>query len=138
MNMNTRPSLLTLTVLNLALVSLGIVQQLRPAVAEGELPVLRGRALEIVDAHGRVRASISVLPPDKSSSGDEQSETVLLRLITERGRPSVKIGSSEPASGLSLAGPTGTKDTYVILEAKGTTSSLKLRNEDGRERVLGP
>jgi len=32
----------------------------------------------------------------------------------------------------------GTKETYVILEAKGTTSSLKLRNEDGRERVVGP
>jgi len=136
--MNTRTGLWALTVLNLALVSLGIAQQLRPALAQSELPVLRGRALEIVDTQGRVRASINVLPPDKSSSGDEQSETVLLRLITERGRPSVKIGSSEPASGLSLAGPTGTKETYVILEAKGTTSSLKLRNEDGRERVVGP
>jgi hypothetical protein len=39
---------------------------------------------------------------------------------------------------VSLAGPTGTKDTYVILQAKGTTSSLKLRNEDGREQVLRP
>jgi hypothetical protein len=136
--MSTRPTLIALTVLNFALVAFGIAQQLRPAFAEGDLPVLRGRALEIVDAQGRVRASISVLPAGRSSSGDEQSETVLLRLITERGRPSVKIGSSEPASGLSFAGPTGTKDTYVILEAKGTTSSLKLRNEDGRERVLGP
>lgn len=34
--------------------------------------------------------------------------------------------------------PTGTKDTYVILESKGTTSSLKLRNESGREQVLKP
>jgi hypothetical protein len=49
-----------------------------------------------------------------------------------------KIGSSEPASGLSLAGPTGTSDTYVILQAKGTESSLKLRNEDRRERVVEP
>jgi len=63
---------------------------------------------------------------------------VLLRLITERGRPSVKIGSSEPTSGLSFAGPTGTKDTYLILQSKGTTSSLKLRNEDGREQVVTP
>src|SRR5215467_4438886 len=137
-DMNARPSLLAITVVNVALVALAIAQQLRPAFARNELPVLRGRALEIVDAEGRVRASINVLPPSKSSSGDEHSETVLLRLITERGRPSVKIGSSEPASGLSLAGPTGTKETYVILQAKGTTSSLKLRNEDGREQVLGP
>jgi len=136
--MNTRAGLVALTVLNFALASLGIAQQLYPAIAQSEAPVLRGRALEIVDTQGRVRASINVLPPGKSSSGDEQAETVLLRLITERGRPSVKIGSSEPTSGLSLAGPTGTKDTYVILEAKGTTSSLKLRNEDGRERVVGP
>ncbi len=131
-------SLLVLTVVNLALLLLSVVQQLRPAFAQGEPPVLRGRALEIVDGQGRVRASISVLPPSKAPNGDESSETVLLRLITERGRPSVKIGSSEPNSGLSFAGPTGTKDTYVILQAKGTTSSLKLKNEDGREQVLGP
>ena len=46
--------------------------------------------------------------------------------------------ASEEAAGLSFAGPTGTKDTYVILEAKGTASSLKLRNENGREQVLKP
>ena len=79
-----------------------------------------------------------MLPSSKSRNGEDQAETVLLRLITERGRPSVKIGSSEPTSGLSFAGPTGTKDTYVILQSKETTSSLKLRNEDGREQVLSP
>jgi hypothetical protein len=136
--MKTPRTLFALTAVNLALLLLTVAQQLRPAFAQGEPPVLRGRALEIVDAQGRVRASINVLPPAKSPNGDEQAETVLLRLITERGRPSVKIASSEPASGLSFAGPTGTKDTYLILEAKGTTSSLKLRNENGREQVLGP
>jgi hypothetical protein len=39
---------------------------------------------------------------------------------------------------LSFAGPTGTRSTYVILEAKQNTSSLKLRNEDGREQVVSP
>jgi hypothetical protein len=43
---------------------------------------LRGRGLEIVDQQGRVRASISILPAGKSSSGDDYAETVLLRLIT--------------------------------------------------------
>ena len=131
-------SVVALAVANLALLLLLVVQQLRPASAQGEAPVLRGRALEIVDAQGRVRASINVLPSSKSPSGEDQAETVLLRLITERGRPTVKIGSSEPTSGLSFAGPTGTKDTYLILQAKGTTSSLKLRNEDGREQVVTP
>jgi hypothetical protein len=136
--MGTRRSLYVLVVMNLALLGLALAQQFRPALVQPELPILRGRALEIVDSHGRVRASLTVLPASKSSAGEEQSETVLLRLITERGRPSVKIGASEPTSGLSFAGPTGTKDTYVILQSKGTTSSLKLRNEDGRQEVLEP
>ena len=136
--MGTRPGFYALAALNLVLLAFAVAQQFRPVFAQQDLPVLRGRGLEIVDARGRVRASITVLPADKSPSGEEQSETVLLRLITERGRPSVKIGASEPTSGLSFAGPTGTRDTYVILQSKGTASSLKLRSENGREKVLEP
>jgi hypothetical protein len=133
------PRVLTaLTIVNLILLVLTAAYQLGPAFAEGSAPVLRGRALEIVDDQGRIRASINVLPAGRSASGDAYAETVLLRLSTERGRPSVKLGASEPASGLSLAGPTGTRDTYLILEAKGEVSSLKLRNEDGRESILTP
>ena len=89
---------------------------------------------------GRVRASLSVMPAGTSAHGDRYPATVLFRLITEQGRPSVKISASEEVSGVSLAGPTTTKDTYrrLILEAKGTASSLKLRNEDGREQVIKP
>jgi hypothetical protein len=136
--MGTRSSLYAVMVLNLGLWAFALTRQSHPAPAQDELPVLRGRGLEIVDQQGRVRASISILPAKKSSSGEEQSETVLLRLITERGRPSVKIGASEPTSGLSFAGPTGTKDTYVILQSSGTTSSLRLRSESGRQHVLEP
>lgn len=85
-----------------------------------------------------VRASLNVLPAKAHPNGEMYPETVLLRLITERGRPSVKISTSEQAAGLSLAGPSNTKDMYVILEAKGTASSLKLRNEDGREQIVKP
>ncbi len=136
--MRTQRSLVVLTVVNCTLLALLLAQQLGPVFAEDRPPVLRGRALQIVDAQGRVRASISVLAPDRASKDGEPSETVLLRLITERGRPTVKIGASEPTSGVSLAGPTNTRDTYVILKAEGTRSSLRLRNEDGREQVLGP
>jgi len=131
--MTTR-ALYVLTAVNLAGLALALGQQLRPVFAADEPPILRGRGLQIVDSEGRVRASISVLPP----SADEPCDTVLLRLITERGRPTVKIGASEPTSGLSFAGPTGTKDSYLILQTKGTTSSLRLRNEDGREELLTP
>ena len=136
--MNTRRLIYALAVTNIALLALSTAQLMGPAFAQSTATVLRGRALEIVDEQGRVRASISILPAGRSESGAADTETVLLRLITERGRPSVKIGSSEGTSGLSFAGPTGTKDTYLILEAQGNVSSLKLRNEDGRERIITP
>lgn len=129
--------LLALTAANFVLMMLLMAQYLGVAHAEST-GVLRGRSLEIVDEQGRVRASLSVLPGSTSSDGTARSETVLLRLITERGRPTVKIGASEPASGLSFAGPTGTKDTYVIMESRSNASLLRLRNEDGREQVIKP
>jgi len=135
--MKAQRVLLALTVLNLVLMALTLAH-VRSAAAEGVPPVLRGRALEIVDDRGRVRASLQVLPAKTEPDGKTHAETVLLRLITERGRPSVKIGASEESAGISLAGPTGTKDTYVIVEASGTTTSLRLRNEDGRERRVTP
>lgn len=138
--MTTQRLLGALTALNLALLTFMLVA-MRPAAARDArepAPVLRGRALEIVDAQGRVRASISVLPASTSARGDPSPETVLLRLITERGRPSVKIGASEEQSGLSFAGPTGTRDTYVILQSKDTASLLRLRSESGREQVVRP
>src|ERR1700747_3238524 len=94
--------LAALTVVNLLLLGFVITLQLGPASADGGTPVLRGRALEIVDDQGRVRASINVLPAGRSANGDAYPETVLLRLSTELGRPSVKLGASEPATGLSL------------------------------------
>ena len=130
--------LTALAVANLIVLVLVIAHQIGSALADNGAPVLRGRGLEIVDDQGRVRASIKVVPASRSANGDVNPEIVLLRLSTELGRPSVKLGASEPASGLSLAGPTGTKDTYVILQAKGEVSSLKLRNEDGGEKTLTP
>lgn len=135
--MKTQRLLVALTLVNLALLIVTLAQS-RPAVAESAPPMLRGRGLEIVDESGRVRASISVMPASTSANGQAYPETVLLRLITERGRPSVKISATEEAAGLSFAGPTGTRDTYLILEAKGTATSLKLRNEDGREQIVKP
>jgi hypothetical protein len=128
--------LVALTVVNLALLTFLLLANARLAAADGAAPVLRGRGLEIVDGQGRIRASIAVLPATTQANGETSAETVLL--ITERGRPSVKIGASEQAAGMSLAGPTGTRDTYVILQAQGTASSLKLRSEDGREQVFQP
>jgi hypothetical protein len=48
--------LVVLTLVNLVLL-IGMLAQLRPAAAEGVAPVLRGRALQIVDERGTVRAA---------------------------------------------------------------------------------
>ena len=136
--MNTQRFGLGLTVLNLFLLAILLTQIDRPAQASDAAAMLRGRGLEIVDTRGRVRASISVMP-EKSATGATVPETVLLRLITDRGRPAVKISTSEAGgSGMSLAGPTGTQQTYVSIGAKDTSTTLKLKNEDGKERTLAP
>jgi hypothetical protein len=135
--MKLQPLLFVLTLLNLVLL-IGTIAERRAAAAEEVVPVLRGRALQIVDEAGKVRASIAVLPPTKQNNGDTSAETVLLRLITEKGRPSVKIAASEESAGMSLAGPTGTKNTWVSVGATGATSSLTLKNENGREQIIKP
>jgi hypothetical protein len=130
---------IVLTVTNLFLLAALVTQTGRPALASETPAVLRGRALEIVDTQGRVRASISVFPAETPKDGAKVPETVLLRLITERGRPAIKISASEDGgSGMSLAGPTGTRQTYVSIGAKGTETTFKLKNEDGKERTLVP
>jgi len=133
-----QPILIVLTLVNLALLIFTLAQMRSAVAADEAAPVLRGRALQIVDDRGRVRASINVYPASTQKDGESYAKTVLLRLITEQGRPSVKIGASEQTAGLALVGPSGTKETYVQLAATGTVSSLKLKNEDGRERVVEP
>jgi len=125
--------LLALTATNLFLFIGLLAQGFAHARADSDAPILRGRGLQIVDEQGRVRASISVLPAQ-----DGTAETVLLRLITERGRPSIKIGASEQSSGLTVVGPSGTQDTYAILDARDETSMLRLRSENGKETVVKP
>ncbi len=139
MNFQRLGVVLTAVNLGLLLLVLAALAQIRPTVAAQDVaPVLRGRVLLIVDEQGRVRASLNVSPPKIQKNGERSRETVLLRLITERGRPSVKIAASEESAGLTLVGPTGTKDTYVQLGANGTVSTLRLKNEDGREQIIKP
>jgi hypothetical protein len=125
-----------LTVVNLVILVFALAQLSR-LESQSVPAVVRGRAFELVDEQGRIRASLNVLPAT-THDGETHAETVLLRLITERGRPVVKIGASEQSAGLSFAGPTGTASTYIILQSKGTVSSLTLRNEDGREQLIKP
>ena len=127
-----------LTVINALLLAVLLTQYDRPVLASDTPAMLRAQGLEIVDAQGRVRASITVFPAKTEANGSTSSETVLLRMMTERGRPAIKISTSEEGSGMALVGPTGTHQTYVSVGAKGNETTLRLKNEDGRERTLVP
>jgi hypothetical protein len=127
---------IVLTVINLLLLVF-ILAQFNPTNAQGGAPVLRGRALEIVDNEGRVRASINVLPAGPSApvpDGKLYPETVLLRLIDPNGHPSVKLGGSVQGSGIFLGGDSDL--TYVVLKAEGAESSLKLLSKGRREQII--
>jgi len=126
--------LTTLTVVNLAILVF-LVTRAGAAEATGAVPVLRGRALEIVDEQGRVRASIKVQPEDRAAA-TPYPDTVILRLIDPNGRPSVKLATSERGAGLGLGG--ASDPTYVQLLAQGTETLLRLTNQDGRQQVVKP
>lgn len=129
--------LIVLTVANLGLLILLLLPHIGSALANTAAPVVRGRALEIVDDQGRVRASIKVQPAEVSKqTGKTYPETVILRLIDPNGRPAVKIAASEQGTGLSFVGESDT--TQVLLQAGGTESSLQLTNKDGRQQLVKP
>ena len=131
--------LAVMTALNILLLALS-VSQTRAVASQGVAPVLRGRALEIVDDKGRVRASISILPGDPHFKMPDGTmgypETVLLRLITSEGRPNVKIGASVDGSGAGFGGEDD--PTYVQILAQGSNTSIKLTNKDRREQLIKP
>jgi hypothetical protein len=124
-----------LTVINLAILVFLLLSHSR--LAEGVAPVVRCRALQVVDDQGRVRAGISVLPASTfQPTGKAYPETVILRLIDANGRPEVKIGASEEGAGLGLVGKTD--ETQIKLEAQDANSSLTLINKDGKQQQIEP
>ncbi len=122
-----------LTAVNLGLAAYQSVQQ--PASPPG---MIRGTGLEIVDGRGKVRASITILPEDPKVTwkGKPYQETVLLRLITAEGRPNVKLGAGTTGSGLLIGGESD--PTYVQVLAEERETLVRLKNLDGRERVIRP
>jgi len=133
-----------LTVLNLGVLIFVLFHQVGRVEASSPVTVLRGSGLEIVDAQGKVRASIQVAPEGPARGADGRvvkdakivPETVLFRLIRPDGRPSVKISTSEQGSALTLGG--GIDPTYIVLSADDGAPSLSLTNKDGRLQVVKP
>ncbi len=133
--MNWQRLAVSLAAVNLVLLAWMLAQG-RPALAQPVTPVLRGRALELVDDHGRVRAEIKVLPAQPTLRMPDGTvgypETVQLRLIDSKGGPNVKLVATEDGSGLALGG----ESAYVQILARGGTPFLKVVNKDGRQRTI--
>lgn len=129
-----------LTLVNAALLAGIVVTQARPAVAaaarqQREQPVsgvLRARALEIVDAQGRVRASIGVMPAERVN-GRDYPETVLLRLTDPASGPVVKLTAAHNGSALRLSDD---RAGGVELFARDTGSFVRVTDREGRAARL--
>jgi hypothetical protein len=129
---------IALTVINFVLM-IFLLAQLRPASAQQQQQqnissVLRGRALEIVDSLGKVRASIKIEPPVEVG-GKMYPQTVILRLIDTKGGPLVKLGAAEDGAGLNLSDES---QGGVQIIAHNSGSFVKIKNQDGREQVIKP
>ena len=126
-----------LTAVNFLFLAFGVAQR-HPAVAQGVAPVLRARALEIVDDQGRVRAEIKVLPAQPALKMPDGTtgypEAVQLRLISSHNNPNVKLVTTEDGSGMVLGGEKG----HTQLLSRRADPFIKIVTEDGRERTIKP
>jgi hypothetical protein len=142
--MQNHRALTILTLINLGMMAFSLWHSTERVEASSPGTVLRGTGLEIVDAQGKVRASVQIVPsgPARMADGSVAKdgkiypEAVLLRLIRPDGRPSVKISTSEQGSGLTLGG--GIDPAYIVLAAEDGTPSLSLTNKDGKQQVIKP
>ena len=126
-----------LTLLKLLLL-IGLILSQVPAAfgKQAVAPVLRGRALEIVDEQGRVRANILVHGPETVNSRT-YPETVLFRLIDPKSGPVVKLTAAANGSALGLSD--GLSDYGGIqLYARDTASFVRVVDRSGRRQVLKP
>ncbi len=119
----------------------GCAHSRNPAVQkQGEiLRLLRCRELVIVDEHGKDRAQIAVFPASTTKDGQKYPETVLLRLIDQNGRPSVKIGTSVDGTAVSFEGDSErTEWSGVQILAQGTNITVKLTDKNGHQKRISP
>ena len=95
--------------------------------------ILRGRALELIDERGQVRATLDV---------DETGE-VLLRLRDRNGTIRVKLSAAEHGSGLLLVDDAAQPAIQMIARrtptaSRPSTTSVTLRGPGTQPRVIRP
>jgi hypothetical protein len=104
------------------------------AANQDVVPMLRARALEIVDEQDRVRAQLMVMPPS-TVDGKHYTESVLLRLIDPKSGPVVKISAAPEGAGMFLSDDS---DRGVLIQMRDGDALVKATNKAGKEAVLKP
>jgi len=126
--MNLQPFMLAISLVNLTL--LGFNLQAAGFRSEPD-PVLRGQALELVDAAGQVRSRLNV----------EKDGQVVFRLLDQRGTIRVKLGAGEDGSGLVLLDERTEPGIHLVArrEAQGERGATSVTLRSGnRSRTLTP
>ncbi len=135
--MNGHRLVVVLSVVNFAMLAFHLAW-LEPLRADTIAPVLRGRALELLDDKGVVRAEIKVVPAQPTLKMPDGTtgypETVQLRLFTSTGGPHVKLAATEDGAAMVLGGEPG----YVQLLSRGAETVVKLVDRQGRQQQIKP
>lgn len=129
---NTNRLAIVVTIVNLVLLVV-LLSQARPAVAQNDDAVLRGRSLELVDAKGQVRAEFKV----------EADGEALFRMRDSRGTIRVKLGAGDDGSGLLLLDGATEPGVQIIARRSATadrpaTTRINLTGANGQQRTITP
>ena len=106
------------------------IEDIAPYSGPKTIPGIRMRPA--ARALGITAWGMSVFEIDPGTTG--YPETVLLRLITSKGGPNVKLSATEDGSGMVLGGEPG----YVQILSRSKTPFIKLVNKNGREQEIKP
>ena len=115
----------TVTAVNLALLLMALRGQRSDAVQE-PAPIIRARALELVDDRNKVRARLNV----------EEDGEVVFRLMDQKGTIRVKLGAGEDGSGFLLNNQKTEPGIHMLAKPEGST--IRLANPGGKELILQP
>ena len=129
---------LGLTLLNLVLLIVLVLSQATTALGKQSAPqVLRGRALEIVDEQGRVRANILVHGPE-TVNGVTYPGNVLFRMMDPSSGPVVKLTAASNGAALGLSDGINGGNGGISLYARDTASFVRIVDNTGRTQLLKP
>ena len=128
----------TLALINAVLLAGLIAAHVQSLSAAQDLPVLRGRALEIVDNKGLIRASIKVHGPE-TVNGRQYPGAVVLVMGDPHQAPAVKLAASDSGGGLGLSTPQNLSDGRPVgIQLHANDTRIVIINNKGRERILIP